>query len=48
MSCSSDELGRAALRPRYSVLRTEREEAIRLPHWDKGLRAYLAECASIA
>ena len=39
---SSDELGRPAPRPRYSVLRSERPEAPRLPHWREGLRACLA------
>jgi dTDP-4-dehydrorhamnose reductase len=36
------ELGRAAPRPAYSVLRSEREGAPRLPHWHEGLR----ECLS--
>jgi dTDP-4-dehydrorhamnose reductase len=36
------ELGRPALRPPYSVLRSEREGASRLPHWRDGLRACLA------
>jgi dTDP-4-dehydrorhamnose reductase len=37
---SSDELGRPARRPAYSVLRSEKE-APELPHWREGLRAYL-------
>jgi dTDP-4-dehydrorhamnose reductase len=37
------ELGRPALRPAYSVLRSERSGAPRLPHWREGLRACLAE-----
>jgi dTDP-4-dehydrorhamnose reductase len=37
------ELGRPAPRPAYSVLRSERQEAPRLPHWREGLRACLAE-----
>jgi dTDP-4-dehydrorhamnose reductase len=35
------ELGRAAPRPAYSVLRSERPDAPRLPHWREGLRACL-------
>jgi dTDP-4-dehydrorhamnose reductase len=34
-------LGRPAPRPAYSVLRSERSEAPRLPHWREGLRACL-------
>ncbi|HEY4411477.1 MAG TPA: dTDP-4-dehydrorhamnose reductase [Gaiellaceae bacterium] len=37
------ELGRPAVRPAYSVLRSERPDAPRLPHWRQGLRACLAE-----
>jgi dTDP-4-dehydrorhamnose reductase len=37
---SSDELGRPARRPSYSVLRSEKD-APELPHWREGLRAYL-------
>ncbi len=37
------ELERAAPRPGYSVLRSERQGALRLPHWRDGLRACLAE-----
>ncbi|HEU4450937.1 MAG TPA: dTDP-4-dehydrorhamnose reductase [Gaiellaceae bacterium] len=36
------ELGRPAPRPAYSVLRSERERAPRLPHWREGLRECLA------
>jgi dTDP-4-dehydrorhamnose reductase len=36
------ELGRPAARPAYSVLRSERADAPRLPHWRDGLRACLA------
>jgi dTDP-4-dehydrorhamnose reductase len=39
---SSEELGRRAPRPAYSVLRSERPGAPRLPHWREGLRACLA------
>jgi dTDP-4-dehydrorhamnose reductase len=35
------ELGRPAPRPAYSVLRSERSGAPRLPHWREGLRACL-------
>jgi dTDP-4-dehydrorhamnose reductase len=35
------ELGRPAPRPAYSVLRSERGRAPRLPHWREGLRACL-------
>lgn len=38
---SSAELGRPAPRPAYSVLRSERPGAPRLPHWRDGLRACL-------
>ena len=39
---STEEYGAPAPRPRYSVLRSERPEAPRLPHWRDGLRACLA------
>ena len=39
---TTEELGRPAPRPRYSVVRSEREETPRLPHWREGLRACLA------
>jgi dTDP-4-dehydrorhamnose reductase len=38
---SSAELARPAARPPYSVLRSERREAPRLPHWREGLRECL-------
>ena len=38
---TTDELGRPAPRPAYSVLRSERDKAPRLPHWRDGLRACL-------
>jgi dTDP-4-dehydrorhamnose reductase len=42
---STAELGRPAPRPAYSVLRSEREGAPRLPHWREGLRACLSALA---
>ncbi len=38
---TTEELGRPAPRPAYSVLRSEREGAPQLPHWREGLRACL-------
>src|SRR5262249_44547071 len=38
---ASAELARPAPRPAYSVLRSERAGAPRLPHWREGLRACL-------
>jgi dTDP-4-dehydrorhamnose reductase len=35
---TTEELGRPAPRPAYSVLRSERPDAPRLPHWREGLR----------
>jgi dTDP-4-dehydrorhamnose reductase len=39
---STEELGRPAPRPAYSVLRSEHPDAPRLPHWREGLRACFA------
>ena len=39
---SSEELGRPAARPAYAVLRSERPDALELPHWREGLRECLA------
>lgn len=39
---STEELARPAPRPAYSVLRSERDGAPRLPHWRDGLRECLA------
>ena len=38
---TTQDLGRPARRPPYSVLRSERERAPHLPHWREGLRACL-------
>jgi dTDP-4-dehydrorhamnose reductase len=38
---SAEELGRPAPRPAYSVLRSEKPDTPRLPHWREGLRACL-------
>jgi dTDP-4-dehydrorhamnose reductase len=43
---STAELGRPAPRPAYSVLRSERPDAPRLPHWREGLQACLARLGS--
>jgi dTDP-4-dehydrorhamnose reductase len=45
---TSEELGRPAPRPAYSVLRSERPDAPRLPHWREGLRACLARLEALA
>ena len=42
MSATTGMLARKAPRPPYSVLGSERPDAIALPHWRKGLAAYLA------
>lgn len=39
---TTEELGRPAPRPAYSVLRSERADAPALPHWRDGLRECLA------
>jgi dTDP-4-dehydrorhamnose reductase len=43
MSMTTAELNRPAPRPPYSVLTTERDEAIYLPDWQEGLASYLSE-----
>ncbi len=40
-------LGRPAPRPAWSVLGTERADAVRLPAWEDGLDAYLAETGAL-
>jgi dTDP-4-dehydrorhamnose reductase len=42
---STAELGRPAPRPAYSVLRSERPDTPRLPHWREGLRDCLRRMA---
>jgi dTDP-4-dehydrorhamnose reductase len=42
---STEELGRSAPRPAYSVLRSEHPETPRLPHWRDGLRDCLKRMA---
>ena len=44
---STEELARRAPRPAYSVLRSEKAEAPRLPHWRNGLRACLERLAAV-
>jgi dTDP-4-dehydrorhamnose reductase len=43
MGGTTEMLGRPAPRPPYSALGTERDDAIALPSWRRGLAAYLAE-----
>ena len=43
MGATSEMFASAARRPAYSVLRSERPDAITLPEWRRGLAAYLAE-----
>ena len=43
MGGTSEMLARAAPRPAFSVLCTQRPNPIRLPHWRQGLAEYLAE-----
>jgi dTDP-4-dehydrorhamnose reductase len=42
---STEEYGAPAPRPAYSVLRSERQDAPRLPHWREGLRECLERLA---
>jgi dTDP-4-dehydrorhamnose reductase len=43
MSATTEMLGRPAPRPAYSALASQREHAIKLPAWQDGLAAYLAQ-----
>jgi len=45
LPATTDEFPRPATRPAYSVLGSERRDAPRLPPWQDGLAAYLAERA---
>jgi dTDP-4-dehydrorhamnose reductase len=45
---TTEELGRPAPRPAYSVLRTERDDVPRLPPWEDGLAAHLAVSRAVA
>jgi dTDP-4-dehydrorhamnose reductase len=40
---STEEYGAPAPRPAYSVLRSEHQDALKLPHWREGLRVCLAQ-----
>lgn len=42
MSATTEMLARKAPRPPFSALGTERSDAMALPHWKRGLTAYLA------
>ncbi|MFL5885111.1 MAG: dTDP-4-dehydrorhamnose reductase, partial [Thermoleophilaceae bacterium] len=48
LSCTTAEMPRPAPRPSYSVLGTEREDAIYLPDWREGLASYLADRAAVS
>jgi dTDP-4-dehydrorhamnose reductase len=43
---ATEQLGRPARRPAYSVLRSEKPDAPRLPHWREGLRECFARLSS--
>ena len=43
---TTEKLRRPAARPAYSVMRSERDRAPRLPHWREGLRACLERLAA--
>jgi len=43
LSTTASEFGRAASRPPYSVMASQREHAILLPSWQDGLAGYLAQ-----
>ncbi|HEY5196960.1 MAG TPA: dTDP-4-dehydrorhamnose reductase [Solirubrobacteraceae bacterium] len=48
LPATSAEMARPAPRPAWSVLGTERPDAVVLPAWEDGLAAYLAEIANTA
>jgi dTDP-4-dehydrorhamnose reductase len=45
---TTEELGRPAPRPAYSVLRTQRGDVPHLPPWEEGLAAHLAVSRAVA
>jgi dTDP-4-dehydrorhamnose reductase len=47
-SSTTEAMGRPAPRPAFSVLSSARDDAPRLPPWQEGLRAYLAERGALA
>ena len=46
--CTTEEFGRPAPRPAYSVLRSERGDLPPLPRWEEGLAAHLAVSRAVA
>lgn len=47
LAASSEQMGRPAPRPAWSVLASERDDALALPKWQQGLAEYLSETAAI-
>jgi len=48
MSARTEELGRPAPRPPFSVLQSQHANPIALPSWQEGLGAYLTHQAEVA
>ena len=46
VAVGSDEFGRAAPRPAYSVLGTERDDGVTVPPWREGVAAHLRDVAA--